>query len=137
MQGLDGRRTDGGRLDHVPDGESLDRLVLGCASRAVGATDGLDVATTVLVATAVVMLVILSPQNMVCDVAYLDARFLTMMGCFYVLLVEWSFRYVNSVRTEEGSRRQLLGLQRFEVPDGLRFPTGEFRSCLLCADLSV
>ena len=43
------RRTDGGRLNHVADGESLDRLVLGSASRAVGATDGLDVAATLLV----------------------------------------------------------------------------------------
>jgi hypothetical protein len=45
------RRTDGGGLDHVTDGESLDCLVLGCASRAVGAADGLDVATTLLVTT--------------------------------------------------------------------------------------
>lgn len=52
-----GRRTDGGGLDHVPDCESLDRLVLGSASRAVGAADGLDVATTLLVASAVFMLV--------------------------------------------------------------------------------
>jgi hypothetical protein len=43
------RRTDGSRLDHVADGESLDCLVLGCASRAVGATDRLDVAATLLV----------------------------------------------------------------------------------------
>jgi hypothetical protein len=50
----DGRRTDGGRLDHVADGESLYRLVLGCASRAVGAADGLDVAAALLVAAAVV-----------------------------------------------------------------------------------
>jgi hypothetical protein len=45
-------RTDSGRLDHVPDGESLDCLVLGGASRAVGATDRLDVAAALLVATA-------------------------------------------------------------------------------------
>ena len=50
------RRTDGGRLDHVTDGESLDRLVLGGAPRAVGATDGLDMAATVLVTAAVVLL---------------------------------------------------------------------------------
>ena len=50
------------------------------------------------------------------DVAYLDARFLTMMGCFYVLLVEGYFRSVGRGRTEEVSRRQLLGLTlRFEV----------------------
>jgi hypothetical protein len=39
-----GIRTDGRRLDHVADGEPLDGLILGSASRAVGATDGLDVA---------------------------------------------------------------------------------------------
>ena len=37
-------RTDRRRLDHVADGEALDGLVLGGASRAVGAPDGLDVA---------------------------------------------------------------------------------------------
>ncbi len=37
-------RTDSRRLDHVADGEPLDGLVLGGASRAVGAADGLDVA---------------------------------------------------------------------------------------------
>lgn len=46
------RRTDGSRLDHVTDGESLDCLVLRGASRAVGAADGLDVAAALLVATA-------------------------------------------------------------------------------------
>ena len=49
-QGIVGH-TDGGRLDHVADGESLDCLVLGCASRAVGAADGLDVAAALLVTT--------------------------------------------------------------------------------------
>ena len=56
MGRLGGGRTDGGRLDHVPDGESLDCLVLWCASRAVGAADRLDVAAALLVATAVVLL---------------------------------------------------------------------------------
>jgi hypothetical protein len=37
-------RTDRRRLNHVADGEPLDGLVLGGASRAVGAPDGLDVA---------------------------------------------------------------------------------------------
>jgi len=37
-------RTNSSRLNHVADGESLDGLVLGGASRAVGAPDGLDVA---------------------------------------------------------------------------------------------
>ena len=46
------RRTDGGGLDHVADGESLDCLVLGSASRAVGAADGLDVAAALLVTAA-------------------------------------------------------------------------------------
>lgn len=46
--GLSAGRTDGGRLDHVSDGESLDGLVLGGASRAVGASDGLGVAAALL-----------------------------------------------------------------------------------------
>jgi hypothetical protein len=46
-------RTDSGGLNHVADGESLDCLVLGSASRAVGAADGLDVAAALLVATAI------------------------------------------------------------------------------------
>lgn len=46
------RRTDSGRLDHVPNGEPLDCLVLGGASGAVGAADGLDVTAALLVATA-------------------------------------------------------------------------------------
>jgi len=48
--------TNGSRLNHVADGEALDRLVLGCASRAVGAADGLDVAATFLVAAVVLSL---------------------------------------------------------------------------------
>lgn len=48
------RRTDGGALDHVADGESLYRLVLWCTPRAIGAADGLDVTSSLLVATAVV-----------------------------------------------------------------------------------
>ena len=49
--GFSGRRTDGGGLNHVADGEPLDGLVLGGASRAVGAADGLDVAAALLVTT--------------------------------------------------------------------------------------
>jgi hypothetical protein len=41
-------RTDSGGLDHVADGESLDGLILGSASRAVGATDRLRVAAALL-----------------------------------------------------------------------------------------
>jgi hypothetical protein len=48
-----GNHTDSSRLDHVADGESLDRLVFGSASRAVGASDRLDVTTTLLVTSAV------------------------------------------------------------------------------------
>jgi hypothetical protein len=55
--GAVGRRTDGSGLDHVADGESLYRLVLGCASRAVGAADGLDMAATLLVTAAMIVLV--------------------------------------------------------------------------------
>lgn len=47
-------RTDGSGLNHVADGEALDRLVLGDATSAVGAADRLDVAAAVLVATAAV-----------------------------------------------------------------------------------
>lgn len=47
-----GKRTNGSRLDHVADGEALDGLVLGRASRAVAAADGLDVAAALLVAAA-------------------------------------------------------------------------------------
>ena len=49
--------TDGGALDHVADGESLDCLVLGCAARAVGAADRLHMATALLVASATKLLV--------------------------------------------------------------------------------
>jgi len=46
-----GNITNSGRFDHVSDGESLDSLVLGCASGAVGASDWFDVATAFLVAS--------------------------------------------------------------------------------------
>ena len=48
--------TSGGGLNHVADGEALDGLVLGGASRAVGAADGLDVAAALLVAAVVLPL---------------------------------------------------------------------------------
>lgn len=77
-------RTDGSGLDHVADGESLDRLVLGGASRAVGAADGLDVATTLLVTTAETLLALPLCEMIVrrcwCECAYLDARFLTILA---------------------------------------------------------
>lgn len=47
------QRTDGSGLNHVADGEALDRLILGGASRAVAAADGLGVAAALLVAAAV------------------------------------------------------------------------------------
>ena len=52
MAGSGWTRTNSGALDHVADGESLDRLVLWGASGAVRASDGLDVATAFLVASA-------------------------------------------------------------------------------------
>jgi hypothetical protein len=47
-----GKRTNGGGFNHVSDGESLDSLILGCASRAVGASNGFDVTTAFLVPPA-------------------------------------------------------------------------------------
>ena len=44
-------RTNSGRFDHVPNCESLDCLILWCASRAVAAADWLDVTAALLVAT--------------------------------------------------------------------------------------
>jgi hypothetical protein len=41
--------TNGRRLDHVADGKALDGFVLGRASTAVGAANGIDVATALLV----------------------------------------------------------------------------------------
>lgn len=61
MEGV--RHTDGGGLNHVADGESLDRLVLGSASRAVRAADGLDVATARLVATAIRGKILCQPSS--------------------------------------------------------------------------
>lgn len=49
-------RTNSSRLNHVADGESLDGLVLGRASRAVAAADGVDVAAALLVAAVVLSL---------------------------------------------------------------------------------
>ena len=54
--------TNRRRLDHVADGETLDRLVLGDASRAVGAADKTDVATALLVAAVVSSLLRLRRQ---------------------------------------------------------------------------
>lgn len=50
------RHTNSSRLNHVADGESLDCLVLGRASRAVAAADGLGVAAALLVAAVVLSL---------------------------------------------------------------------------------
>lgn len=52
------RRTDSSTLNHVADGESLDRLVLWCTPRTIGAADGLDVTSSLLVATAVVAMLV-------------------------------------------------------------------------------
>lgn len=92
---VSGKRTDGGGLDHVADGESLDGLVLGRASRAVGAPDRLHVASAVLVTSAVntISSARLSisklfpvhpyspqPMDMCVELPYLDARFLTIFA---------------------------------------------------------
>lgn len=47
------KRTDCGRLNHIANGESLDCLVLGCTSRAVGASNRLHMASSFLVTAAV------------------------------------------------------------------------------------
>lgn len=44
---------NGGTLDHVPHCEALDGLVLSNTARAVGAADEFNVATSLLVATAI------------------------------------------------------------------------------------
>lgn len=76
---VDERHTNGSALDHVADGKSLDRFVLWCASRAIGASDGLDVAAAFLVTSAgeVVSMQFYSSSL---RVSYLDARFLTMIA---------------------------------------------------------
>jgi len=78
------RRTDSGGLNHVADGESLDGLVLGGASRAVGATDRLDVAPAVLVAAAAnqMLAMVLAAPSRVCVVAAWDmyARGVAVLG---------------------------------------------------------
>lgn len=56
------RHTDCGRFDHVSDCESLYCLILWCASGAVGASNGLDVPSALLVATAVPCMLASSPQ---------------------------------------------------------------------------
>lgn len=45
--------TDSGALHHVPHGESLDGLIFGHTTRAVRATDWIDMATALLVATVI------------------------------------------------------------------------------------
>jgi hypothetical protein len=85
-----GRRTDGGRLDHVADGESLDRLVLGCASRAVGAADGLDVAATLLVTAAVVVLVLRVPLYSPFRCCILGRSLLDHVGLILVICERWN-----------------------------------------------
>jgi hypothetical protein len=51
-EGSERKHTNSSRLDHVANGETLDGLVLGGASAAVGAADGLGVAAALLVAAA-------------------------------------------------------------------------------------
>ena len=109
--------TDSGGLDHVADGESLDGLVLGSASRAVGASDGLDVAAALLVASAVkycqytfpIMIFVGSWGKFLRGVVrarigtYLDALFLTMVADERRLTsaVAHRSRYLRWVRVEQ------------------------------------
>lgn len=92
------KRTNGGGFNHVSDGESLYGLVLWRASRAVGASNRLDVSTTILVPPArnqgkesVSKNVFLASRLPLPAqwypsgrgpgiVAYLEARFLTMFA---------------------------------------------------------
>ncbi len=55
--------TNRRRLDHVTDGETLDGLVFGDASRAVRAADKVDVAAAVLVASVVSSLLGLNAEG--------------------------------------------------------------------------
>lgn len=71
-------RTDSSRFDHVPYREPLDCLVFGRASRAVGASDRLDAATTFLVTSAVKTLGFTNLVPPVPWISYLDALFLTI-----------------------------------------------------------
>ena len=70
------RRTNGSTLNHVADGESLDRLVLWCTPRTVGAADGLDVTSSLLVATAVV-------DMLVAELGIPDFRVGGVLGCSF------------------------------------------------------
>lgn len=45
--------TDGGALHHVPHGESFDGLIFGHTTRAVRATDWVDMTTSLLVTTII------------------------------------------------------------------------------------
>ena len=98
------KRTDGGRLDHVADGESLDCLVLGRASRAVGAADGLDVAATVLVATAAESCQHFSLASSRACRSYLADLFLTMLDVLRVCVAS------------KKSSRSLGVVERFFAP---------------------
>lgn len=93
-----GRRTDSSGLNHVADGESLDRLVLGGASRAVGAADGLDVAAALLVTSAVKRekeLVSLSSFHWNSPKKYFDFR--RGVQCpFHQIAIEQRKRHLNA-----------------------------------------
>jgi hypothetical protein len=97
-EGRLGRHTDGGRLDHVADSESLYRLVLGSASRAVGAADRLDVAATLLVTAAVVVLVLPLPPGS-------SSRWWCLLGRALLdhvgLILEFRERWIRTVESSE------------------------------------
>jgi hypothetical protein len=74
-----GSHTNGSRLNHVADGKSLYRLILGSAARAIRTSDRLDVTSSLLVATAVIqyqsMYFLRSPSNASKD------RGVVILGC--------------------------------------------------------
>ncbi len=78
------RRTDCGRFNHVSDGESLYCLIFGRTSRAVGASDRLDMASPFLITSATFLtfstLLLGWRFEFAMRFPYLDARFLTMAG---------------------------------------------------------
>jgi len=85
--------TNGSRFDHVADGEALDGLVLGRASRAVGAADGLDVAAALLVAA-----VVLSLLHHVCGFCpAIEKKRMVMAGCLLFVVFFVSIKYFRIV----------------------------------------
>lgn len=95
--------TNSGRLDHVADGESLDGLVLGRASRAVAAADGLGVASALLVAAVVLSLCV--------SVVSMRGQGGRLRRCEVSRRVEASLQCGQSkTRSVQGTQRTFLGM---------------------------